>query len=70
MTLFTQEMLDRGFLASGQLYASYAHEPEHIGAYLSAVGEVFTSLARARAQGDVSRQLRGPVKHSGFQRLT
>jgi glutamate-1-semialdehyde 2,1-aminomutase len=70
MTLFTQEMLDRGFLASGQLYASYAHEPTHIDAYLTAVGDVFSKLARAAAEGDASRQLRGPIKHSGFQRLT
>jgi glutamate-1-semialdehyde 2,1-aminomutase len=70
MTLFTQGMLDRGFLASGQLYASYAHEPQHIDAYLNAVGEVFATLARAATEGDVSRHLRGPVKHSGFQRLT
>ena len=70
MTLFTQEMLDRGFLASGQVYASYAHEPQHIDAYLGAVSVVFEKLARVAADGDVSRNLRGPVKHSGFQRLT
>jgi hypothetical protein len=63
-------MLDRGFLASGAFYASYAHEPQHIDAYLTAVGEVFDTVARAAAAGDVSRHLRGPVKHSGFERLT
>jgi glutamate-1-semialdehyde 2,1-aminomutase len=70
LTLFAQEMLDRGYLASGQFYASYAHEPGHLDAYLEAVDEVYRLVAQASASGDVSRRLRGPVKHSGFQRLT
>jgi glutamate-1-semialdehyde 2,1-aminomutase len=70
MTLFTRRMLGLGFLASGQLYASYAHEPHHVDRYLTAVGEVFAGLARAAADGDIARHLGGPIKHSGFQRLT
>ena len=69
MTLFIQLMLDRGFLASGDFYASYAHEPHHVDAYLEAVGEIFVALAKASERGDVEQQLRGPIKHSGFQRL-
>ncbi len=69
-TLFIQLMLDRGFLASGQFYASYAHQPEHVTAYLTAMDESFDLVARALARGDVHAQLRGAVKHSGFQRLT
>jgi glutamate-1-semialdehyde 2,1-aminomutase len=68
-TLFTQEMLDRGFLASASFYATCAHEAHHVDAYLAAVDQVFAILARAAAAGDVARHLRGPVKHSGFQRL-
>jgi glutamate-1-semialdehyde 2,1-aminomutase len=68
-TLFIQSMLDRGFLASAQFYASYAHQPEHVEAYLRAVNETFDTLAAAVTQGDVASRLRGPVKHSGFQRL-
>jgi glutamate-1-semialdehyde 2,1-aminomutase len=68
-TLFIQSMLDRGFLASAQFYASYAHQPAHIDAYLAAVEEVFGALAEARRRGDATTQLRGPVKHSGFRRL-
>jgi hypothetical protein len=69
-TLFVQLMLDRGFLASPQLYASYAHEPRHVETYLDAVGEVFGTMALAVQRGDAERLLRGPVRHSGFQRLT
>ena len=63
-------MLDRGFLASGQFYASYAHQPGHVAAYLAAVDEAFDVVARAVARGDARSLLRGDVKHSGFQRLT
>jgi len=68
-TLFIQCMLDRGFLASTQLYASYAHQPAHLEHYLTAVAESFDVVARALKEGQVEKKLRGPVKHSGFQRL-
>jgi glutamate-1-semialdehyde 2,1-aminomutase len=67
-TLFIQTMLERGFLASAQFYASYAHQPHHIDAYLAAVQDAFRAVARAEAEG-VEPLLHGPVKHGGFQRL-
>jgi len=70
LTLFSQDMLDRSYLASGQFYASFAHQSRHIDGYLDAVESVFMVLADAVAAGDVARRLRGPIKHSGFQRLT
>lgn len=69
-TLFVQEMLDRGFLATTAFYASAAHTAEHVDAYIAAVREVFADLESARAAGDVERRLRGPVAHQGFKRLT
>ena len=68
-TLFIQEMLDRGFLASAVFSATFAHQPHHVTSYLHTVNEVFTILAEAIAQDNVEQRLRGPVKHSGFQRL-
>ena len=68
-TLFVQEMLDRGFLASTAFYSIYGHEPKHIDAYLDAVEEVFGVISRARESEEVEILLRGPIKHSGFQRL-
>ena len=69
-TLFIQLMLDRGFLASAQFYASYAHQPEHIASYLAAVAQTFAIVGRALRQGNARSLLRGAVKHSGFERLT
>ncbi len=69
-TLFTQMMLDRGFLATSAFYAMYAHQDSHVDAYLAAVEEVFGTLADALQRNAVESQLRGPVAHAGFYRLT
>lgn len=69
-TLFTQEMLCRGFLATGAFYASYAHEDHNVDDYLEAVDEALAVIARAIDSGDVEKLLKGPVAQSGFGRLT
>lgn len=69
-TLFTQEMLARGFLATGGFYVSYAHKQEHLDRYEKAAGEVFKLIASAVKEKKVEKLLKGPVAHSGFQRLT
>jgi glutamate-1-semialdehyde 2,1-aminomutase len=70
ITLFTQMMLERGFLASGRFYATYAHQDSHIEGYLNAVKEVFFSIADALNKNEIEQRLKGPVAHSGFRRLT
>lgn len=69
-TLFTQEMLKRGFLASGSVYVSYAHKENQVKKYLSAVDEVFGFLKKAITERRVRALLNGPVAHVGFKRLT
>ena len=69
-TLFTQRMLEKGFLATNAFYATYAHQDSHIKSYLSAVEETFYYLAKAIKSGSVEKQLRGPISHAGFTRLT
>lgn len=69
MTLFTQEMLARGFLAGSQVYPMLAHTDELIDRYLDNVAETFGAVAAAVDDGDVAGRLNGPVKHSGFARL-
>lgn len=70
LTLMTSRMLKRGYLAAGAFNASLAHEPRHVTAYLSALDEVFAELSDAIADGNVSKRIGGPVKHTGFARLT
>lgn len=69
-TLYTQEMLKRGFLATVAVYVSFAHQEAHIQRFLVAVDEVFGILARAIDERKVGALLEGPVAHSGFKRLT
>jgi glutamate-1-semialdehyde 2,1-aminomutase len=69
-TLFTQILLDRGFLAAPAYYAMNAHRDEHVASYLEAVHEAFRIIAPASRDGSVAGLLRGPVAHSGFRRLT
>ena len=69
-TLFTQEMLRRGFLANASVYVSYAHQEHHVRAYLAAVDEVFAILKKAIDIKSVHKLLEGPIAHGGFKRLT
>ncbi len=69
-TLFTQEMLKRGFLAGLSVYVSYAHKEKHIRKYLQAVDEVFGIIKKGIKEKNISDLLEGPVAHAGFARLT
>ena len=69
-TLFTQEMLNRGFLASKSVYASYSHTEECVEKYLENVNEVFGIIKKAVEKDSVYSSLKGPVAHEGFRRLT
>jgi len=69
-TLFTQIMLEKGFLAGKSFYASYAHKEKHIDAYIDASVDAFRTIAEGIKKGDLNHMLKGPVAQPGFQRLT
>ena len=68
-TLFTQFMLEEGFLASTAFYASYAHKDRHVEAYSNAADKAFYLIAKALSTCKPKRYLKGPVCHSGFKRI-
>ena len=68
-TIFTQEMLKRGFLASNVIYVSIAHQKEIADKYLENAAEVFQQIGKALSHNDLQSLLDGEVSHSGFQRL-
>ncbi|MCZ2721214.1 aminotransferase class III-fold pyridoxal phosphate-dependent enzyme [Marinomonas sp. 15G1-11] len=69
-TLFTQEMLKKGFLASNVIYLSTAHTDELCDKYIDAMRDVFFFLQQALdSKTDIASLINGPVCHSGFQRL-
>lgn len=65
-TVFTIEMLKRGFLGFRQCKASLAHGNAELDQYRQAVDEVFDVIAK----DPQASHLDTPVHHSGFQRLT
>ena len=69
-TLFTQEMLARGYLASRGFYVSYSHKKEDVARYAETVDVVFRLVSKAIKENKVEKMLKGPVAHTGFQRLT
>ena len=66
-TIFIQEMLDRGFLASNLIYVSYAHTGDIVDNYLENALEVFQLIARHK--DNLEGLLKSEISHSGFQRL-
>lgn len=69
-TLMTAEMLKRGYLAGSAFNATFAHQRHHVAGYVSALDDVFSQLATAISDGKIQQRIGGPVKHTGFARLT
>lgn len=69
-TLFTQEMLKRGYLAASSIYVCAAHSDEVVDRYLSVADEVFDILAQAADKGDAARRLETAPRSDAFVRLT
>src|SRR6266850_1477395 len=69
-TLFTQLMLERGYLATKAFYATFAHTPEHVRDYERSLKEAISAISEGVRTGALLNQLRGPIAHEGFKRLT
>lgn len=68
-TLFTQEMFEQGFLASGAVYVSNMHTEENVEKYTEVVSDAFKKIRIALDTNNLKEQLKGPIAHSGFHRL-
>ena len=69
-TYFTQEMLEREYLAGAGFYPCAAHTVPEVELYLAAVDEVFGLIADAVSTGDLRTRLRHREADQGFRRLT
>lgn len=70
MTLYTQLMLERGFLAGSVIYTTMGHTEEIMRLYEQAIDTVFADISGYLSQEKVKQALKGPVAHGGFARLT
>lgn len=68
-TLYTQLMLERGYLAGTSIYPTLAHSPAIVERHAEAIDAVFGELAQAIGAADMHARLKGPEAHSGFRRL-
>ena len=68
-TLFTQEMLKRGYLAATSVYVSHSHDDSVVNKYLENVDEVFAFLVEAIASDTIESKLETNVRDEGFKRL-
>jgi glutamate-1-semialdehyde 2,1-aminomutase len=68
-TLFTQLMLDEGFLAGSAFYPTLAHTDELIEKYSIAVDKVFAKLKVMLDNNTLEQSLKGAEAHTGFKRL-
>jgi len=69
-TYFTQEMMDKGFLAKTVVAATYAYNDKIIDDYLNQVNNVFHKIYKGNENKNIDTLLKGSIKHSTFTRLT
>lgn len=70
VTLFIQEMLRRGYLASTSVYLSNAHDEQIIDEYLEAVDDCFLILAKAIENDSIDKLLETRLRSDSFSRVT
>lgn len=70
LTLFTQEMLKRGYLTAASVYISSAHTDAIVDEYLDQVDEVFGIISEAIRSNSVSERLETRIRSDSFSRLT
>jgi glutamate-1-semialdehyde 2,1-aminomutase len=66
-TLYSQCMLDEGFLAAGAFYPSLAHTTAHVDSALEASDRAFGVIREAIGDGSVRQRLRGAVAQVGLR---
>ncbi|HEY3272828.1 MAG TPA: aminotransferase class III-fold pyridoxal phosphate-dependent enzyme [Methanocella sp.] len=69
-TLFTQEMLPKGYLGWPHVYVCTGHTKEVVDTYMEHVDDVFGTMKKAVDSGHPEKMLKGPVASKGFARLT
>ncbi len=69
-TIYTQEMLKRGYLMGSSVYTTYAYDDSILEQFNIDTNAVFKIIKEAIDSGKPKDFLISDVKHSGFQRLT
>lgn len=68
-TIFIQEMLSRGYLASNSIYVSNAHTINIVDDYMEHVDAVFNLISKSIHDNNSLKYLKVSIQDSGFKRL-
>ena len=68
-TLYTQEMLFKGYLLGAAVYTTYAYSEEIIEQFVADSDSVFKMIKNALENGNVKKFLKNDIAYSGFKRL-
>ena len=63
-------MLKLKILASDKCYANYKHDEKSLKIYEKACNLVFNKISLIHKKGTILKELDGPIKEMGFNRLT
>jgi len=69
-TLYTQEMLAKGYLLGAAVYTTYAYSDEIVDQFIANSDSVFGFIKEALDSGNIKKYLKGDVIHAGFKRIT
>ena len=69
-TIYTQEMLKKGYLVGSNVYTTFAYNDEVITSFIAESSQVFKTIRKLLDSGKLENFLDNQVKHSGFNRLT
>jgi len=70
LTLFSQEMLEKGYLASSSIYLSDCHTEDIIEDYMKALDSTLETVASAIESKSIDKYLKTRIREDGFKRLT
>ena len=70
LTFFTQEMLDRGYLAASSIYLCGCHTEKVVADYMKNVDEVLGMLVEKLTDSAIDGSLKTAPREDGFKRLT
>jgi glutamate-1-semialdehyde 2,1-aminomutase len=69
-TLYTQEMLSKGYLVGASVYTTFAYRDEIIDQFIKDSDPVFAGIKEAIRAGDILYKLKHGIIQPGFGRLT
>ena len=69
-TLYTQEMLEKGYLMGAAIGVTYAYSADIVTGFIEATDQSFQTIREALDSKNVKKYLKNDTAHAGFKRLT